>query len=109
MIIEQMSIAVPADKKQQLGSALASFVGPTEVQPGCISCSLSQNWANPEELRLESRWANEDDLIRHLKSDSYKQLLLLMELSTSPPQIEFFDVVKSQGLDLVQSVRSTPV
>ena len=105
MIIEQMSIVVPQGKRQQLGSALASFVGPTEVQPGCLSCRLSQNWTDPHELRFESRWSNEDDLIRHLKSDSYKQLLLLMELSTTPPQIEFFAVVKARGLDLVETAR----
>jgi quinol monooxygenase YgiN len=105
MIIEQMSIAVPQGKRLQLGSALASFVGPTEVQPGCLSCRLFQNWTDPHELRFESRWSNEDDLIRHLKSDSYKQLLLLMELSTTPPQVEFFAVVKAQGLDLVETAR----
>lgn len=109
MIIEQMSIEVPQGKKQQLGSALASFVGPTQVAPGCLSCSLSESWTNPDELRFESRWSSEDDLIRHLKSDSYKQLLLLMELSSVPPQIEFFAVVKAQGLDLVESARSTPI
>lgn len=109
MIIEQMSIAVPHGKKQQLGSALASFVGPTRVQPGCLSCSLAQGWTDPDELRFESRWENEDDLIRHLKSDSYRQLLQLMELSSTPPQIEFFDVVKAQGLDLVYNVRSAPI
>ena len=105
MIIEQMSIAVPQGKRQQLGSALASFVGPTQVQPGCLSCRLCQGWTDPDELRFESRWSNEDDLIRHLKSDSYKQLLLLMELSTVPPQIEFFAVIKAQGLDLVETAR----
>ena len=108
MMIEQMSLAVPEAKKQQVGSALASFVGPTQVQPGCLSCSLSQGWTNPHELRFESRWANEEDLIRHLKSDSYKQLLLLMELSSVPPQIEYFVVVRAQGLDLVQNARLTP-
>ena len=107
-MIEQMSIAVPEGKKLQLGKALASFVGPTQVQPGCLSCSVSQDWSNPDELRFESRWDNEEALIRHLKSDSYKQLLLLMELSSVPPQIEYFAVVKAQGLDLVHSARSTP-
>jgi quinol monooxygenase YgiN len=105
MIIELMSMAVPQGKRQQLGSALASFVGPTQVQPGCLSCHLSQNWTDPDELRFESRWSSENDLIRHLKSDSYKQLLLLMELSTTRPQIEFFAVVKAQGLDLVETAR----
>ena len=108
MIIEQMSIVVPQGQKQQLASALVSFVGPTQVQPGCLSCCLSQNWVNPDELRLESHWATEIDLIRHIKSDNYKQLLLLMELSSTPPQIEFFAVIEVHGLDLVQNARSTP-
>jgi quinol monooxygenase YgiN len=105
MIIEQMGIAVPRGKRQELGSALSSFVGPTQVEPGCLGCHLYRNWTNQDELKFETRWSNEDDLIRHLRSDAYKKILLLMELSSTPPKIEFFAVVKAQGLDLVHTVR----
>ena len=105
MIIEQMSIVVPQGKRQQLGSALASFVGPTQVQPGCLSSRLFESWANHCELCVETRWASEAELIHHLRSDAYRQLLQLMELSSTPPVIEFFAVVRVQGLELVQSAR----
>jgi quinol monooxygenase YgiN len=105
MIIEQMSIAVPQGKRQELGSALASFVGPTQVEPGCLGCHLYRSWTDQDELRFETRWSNESDLIRHLKSDAYKKLLLLMELSSTPPEVEFFAVVEAQGLNLVHTVR----
>ena len=55
---------------------------------------------------IEARWENEEGLIQHLQSDTYKKLLLLMELSASPPSLEFLTVVESRGLDLVESARS---
>lgn len=105
MIIEQMSIAVPSGQRQHMASALGSFVGPTQVQPGCLSCQLYQSWSDPDELRFESRWLEESDLIRYLKSSSYKQVLLLMELSSTPPRVEFFVVVEAHGLELVEAAR----
>jgi len=105
MIIEKMNLTVPPTKRQQMGSALASLVGPTQVQQGCLSCELYQDWSNEGPLRIESRWANQEDLVRHLQTDTYKRLLLLMELAPSPPVLEFYTVVEIRGLDLVESAR----
>ena len=66
----------------------ASFVGPTKVRPCCWTCWLHENWTNRDELCFEARWSSKLDLLRHLKSDAYKRLLLW--LSSSPPVIEFF-------------------
>lgn len=105
MIIEQMSMSVVHDKRQQLGSALASLVGPTQVQPGCLSCRLYQIWGKPDEFRLEAHWADMEDLIGHLQSDLYKRLLLLMELGAAAPVLEFYTVQEVRGLDAVKSAR----
>lgn len=105
MIIEILRISVPTGKGQELGKALSSAVGPIQVQPGCLSCNLSQTWPGQDELQLEARWDNDDNLIRHLQSDIYKRLLLLMELSPAPPVVEFFTVVQFRGLDLVRAAR----
>jgi hypothetical protein len=51
---------------------------------------------------MEARWDSQADLIRHLQSDIYKRLLLLIELSPAPPAFEFFTVVEVRGLDLVE-------
>ena len=90
MIIEILRICVPNGQGQELGKALASSIGPIQVQPGCLSCSVSQAWPGKDELQLEARWDSDDNLIRHLQSDIYKRLLLLIELSAAPPVVEFF-------------------
>lgn len=105
MIIEQLSIEMHHRRRQELGTALSSLVGPIQVQPGCLSCRLFQCWPNQDGLRMETRWASEDDFVRYLRSGIYKRLLLLMELSPSPPVLEFYTVLEIRGLDLVEHAR----
>ncbi len=108
MIIELMSISVSQKKKQELGKALGSLVGPIQVQPGCLSCRLFQALPQQDSLQIEARWESQECLIRHLQSDGYKRLLLLMELSTTTPVVEFLSVVEIRGLELVESARNLP-
>ncbi len=105
MIIEQLTIHAPKGKRQEVGSALISLSGPTQVQQGCLKCRLLQSWRNPDELVLEANWETADDLTRHLQSENYKRLLLLMELSPVPPVLEFWTVEGVSGLDLVRTAR----
>jgi hypothetical protein len=50
-------------------------------------------------------WETTGDLIHHLQTETYKQLLLLMELSPRAPIVEFYTVEEMRGLDLVESAR----
>lgn len=109
MIIEQIIVSAAHGQTQQLGKALASLVGPIQVQPGCLSCCFFQTWPMQQELRIEARWDNQEHLVGHLQSDIYKRLLLLMELSAAPPVLEFFTVVEFRGLELVESARLSSV
>jgi quinol monooxygenase YgiN len=102
MIIEQLTICAPKGKRQEVGRALVSLSAPTQVQRGCLKCRLLQSWKNPGELVLEAQWETAEDLTRHLQSDNYKRLLLLMELSPIPPVLEFWTVQE------VQNSRSHP-
>jgi quinol monooxygenase YgiN len=108
MIIELLNISVPRGKREEFAKALASLVGPIEVQPGCLSCRLFQNWPQRDGLRIEARWESQEYLVRYLQSQIYKRLLLLAELGAGPPGVEFFTVVQSRGLDMVEGARSSP-
>ena len=109
MVIELLNISVLHGKRQELGKALATLVGPIQVQPGCLGCRLFQSLPIQDALQIEARWESQEDLIRHLQSDGYKRLLLLMELSAAPPVLEFLTVVELRGLELVESARTPSV
>jgi quinol monooxygenase YgiN len=106
MITEHLGILAPRGQRQQLRQGLNSLLGPTQVQPGCLSCRLFQNLQDLDELVIDAVWATEEDLIRHLQSDTFKRLLLLMELGRTPPVLQFHWVEQVSGLELVERVRN---
>jgi quinol monooxygenase YgiN len=105
MIIQLVGIIVPSEIREQLGRAISSLLGPTRVEPGCISCLLYHDWSDANVIYIESRWETPNDLIHHICSDGYKRFLLLMELGAEPPTIEFLTVTEVKGLEFIESVR----
>lgn len=77
------------------------------MQPGCLSCRLFQNWQDFDELLIESNWETSEDLIRHLQSQSYKQLLQMMETSRVPPILRFWTVQDVKGIEFVAVARTS--
>ena len=106
MIIELLRISVPPGKKEEFANTVVSLVDSIEVQPGCLSCRLFQNWPQRNGILIEARWENKEYLVCYLQSQIYKKLLLLAELGPAPPGVEFFTVVEFRGLDLVEWARS---
>lgn len=109
MIIELVGIVSSPEKSGELGRALSSLLGRTQVQPGCLSCLLYQDWSDENVLYLESRWETPNDLLHHIRSDSYKWLLLLIELGIEPPSIEFLTVSEVRGMDLIEVTRQDQI
>lgn len=107
MIIERVTLTAIPGGGLQLGKALASLIGPTGVQTGCRNCRLFQSCQYADEFQVQMDWDSTDDLIRHLRSETYKQFLLLMELSPSQPLVQFYTVDEVRGLELVATARDS--
>jgi quinol monooxygenase YgiN len=107
MIIELLRISVPRGKREEFAKTLVSLVDPIALQPGCSGCRLFQTWPQRDGLLIEARWESQEYLVCYLKSQIYKNLLLLAELGAAPPTVEFFTVVEFRGLDLVQGSRTS--
>lgn len=107
MIIEIVRIAVAPTKREQLRRDLTAWVGPTEVEPGCLNCRILQEGSGRQAFCYEAQWKSEDDLSRHLRSDHYKRLLILMELGSEPPLVEFHTVAETKGLDFIERTRTS--
>ncbi len=104
-IIEVVDIKTSPARHEELRQALSSLSGPTEAEPGCVSCQLFQPLRDPNVLRVESYWKTQSDFLRHLRSDAYKKFLVLMELGCEPPNVGFYTVSELRGLGLVKVAR----
>lgn len=109
MIIERLGIVSSPDQREELRRALSALIGPMSVEPGCVGCSLYTEVGRPNKFCFETRWRSEAELAKHIRSEQYRNLLILIELAKEPPLVEFHDVSKTHGLELVSAIRKNVV
>ena len=105
MVIEWVRIVVPPTKGEQIQRALSAWAGPTGVEAGCLNCRILQESGNAQAFCYEARWKSRGDLLQHIRSEHYKRLLMLLDLSSEPPTVEFHTVMETSGLELIESAR----
>lgn len=108
VIIESVRILVKPTKREQLRRALAAWAGPTSVESGCESCRILEEGGEFDALCYQAQWKSREELLQHLRSEHYKRLLMLMDLGSEPPLVEFHTVTETKGLDLVEYARHAP-
>ena len=105
MIIVTLRIVVPPERRDEVLKTLRLFLGPTGVQPGCISCRFCQDIENENALTLVEEWESQADLDTHIRTDDFRKILAVMDISNEPPEIKFNTVSKTAGMEVMERVR----
>ena len=108
MILSTVRLAIAARHKPEVLRTLRVFMGHTTAKAGCVGCWLSEDLTNPEALTISDQWATRADLDAHVRSNEYRMLLAVIDLSMTPPDISFDDLRHIGGLDVMQAVRVPP-
>jgi quinol monooxygenase YgiN len=105
LVMERVSVLADGAKVTEVCNAFGSLLGPTRAESGCLRCGLYRAWPGSNTVLMETLWRSREDLVRHLQSDRYKSFLQVIETSTEEPLIEFFFVLQTQGLEVVEEAR----
>ena len=81
MISVSLGFRVSHKRRKDFLNSARLILGPTRIQPGCISCRLYQVLDEPDAVFLVEEWESRKKLDRHLNSDQYRIILSLMEAS----------------------------
>jgi len=107
MIHAAMRMKFSLQKIEEALHILHSIVERTKSETGCISCSVYRDLVNENIIVFEEKWESDEYLQRHLSSDEYKKVLLVMELAVTPPEIRFDTVTESSGLEIIEAARTS--
>jgi quinol monooxygenase YgiN len=105
MIHASVTIVANPGQREGILQALRSMVGPTRVEPGCLSCHLYEDVERQGSFTLVEQWATPEQFQRRLVSETYRRLLLLVELSVVPPDIQFREVSHTRGVEAIHEAR----
>jgi quinol monooxygenase YgiN len=97
---------IAAKKRQEARLILGSMIEQTKLEEGCVSCRLYQDVLAKGVFMLEEIWASDQVLQRHLRSEKFRTVLLVIEMATEAPEIRFDKVLQSTGISTIQKARS---
>ena len=98
-------LLIPPDKWQEALAILGSVIELIRFEEGCMSCRLYQDLHEEGALMLTQIWENHDSLERHLRSDRFRTVLLVVEMATEYPEVRFDVIASTSGMETIQKVR----
>jgi len=94
-----------SEKRAELLGILCSIAERVRVKRGCIGCYVSQDVQDEEMVRYEELWESQEDIERHLRSDDYRKVLFVMEMSSHAPDVRFNTIEETTGMETLIRVR----
>jgi quinol monooxygenase YgiN len=107
MIVFVMRITAPAGQRVDVLRTLRLCAAGTLSRRGCNAVRLLEDPDDRNEITWIEEWDSERDITRHIASDEYRALLAAMDLSTIEPDVRFYMVGKTAGLELIAAKRAT--
>ena len=105
MVISTLRIVPSPKQRSEVLEILLSVLGPTETQPGCLSCGVYEEKGPDHAVVFGAHWETEEALHEHIRSDFYPRVLAACELSNRPPEFCFHHISRTQGMELIHHVR----
>jgi quinol monooxygenase YgiN len=107
MILATVRMAIPPQKRDEALKILRLMAAHCRVRPNCLSCRIYEDVQEQNVFMFEGRCKSQEDLERHLRSDEYHKVLLVMEMALRQPEIRFDTILGSTGIETVEKARSS--
>jgi quinol monooxygenase YgiN len=105
MVRSTIRLLIPLEKQSEALEILGSIIEQIQFEQGCISSRLYQDIREKLAIMFEEIWTNENDLKRHLQSDKYSRVLLVIEMASESPEIRFDTIAESSGVETIEKAR----
>jgi quinol monooxygenase YgiN len=105
MVKATIRMTIPAKRRGGVLEILSSVAERSRFEPGCLACRVYQDVEAEPVIVLEQLWESREELDRHLRSDEFRKVLLVVEMSLEPPEIRFDEISGSTGVETIEKAR----
>ena len=105
MILSTIRMTVSPDKRNEALKILKLNTQLTRVQPGCLGSHIYEDVQDSDVLMITEMWRSSEELTRHLRSNEYRNILLVMEMAANAPLVRFDTISNSTGMETVEKAR----
>lgn len=73
-----------------------------------MECSTYEEQGEDHAVIYIERWRFRAEMIDHIRSPLFFRVLTALELSERPPEICFYEITGTEGMELIEGVHSLP-
>lgn len=106
MVRTTIRMLIPLEKQSEALEILGSTIEQALFEQGCISCRVYRDVEDARAIMIEELWMSEENLQRHLRSDKYHKILLVVEMAAETPEIRFDTIAHSSGVENIEQART---
>ncbi len=105
MILNTVRIAFSDQNFAEAVHILKKVAEVSKIQRGCLDCRVYTDTVDSNIIMFEGKWLNDEDLAEYLRSDEYRQVLIVMESALEKPEIRFDTISSTSGIETVEQAR----
>ena len=105
MFTATMRFVLPPELRGEALRTLRSFGGSLCVRSACTGYDILQDLEEEGAYLLVERWGSIEGLQRHIRSEGFRRLLDLMDMSERRPEFRLEQVQPVEGVDLLTLIR----
>ena len=107
MFILSLKISSPPGRRAELLKTLKLLTSPVVVMPGCVMCRLYEDTNVRGDLLIVEEWQTRESIISYLKTDHFKKILTVTELSSACPQIRCEELTNQNGVEAIRTLMNS--
>jgi quinol monooxygenase YgiN len=106
MILSTIRMTIPSQKRVEALKILGSVAEQCRFDPGCLGCHIYEDIQEKNVIMFKEVWMADESLDNHIRTDEYRDLLLVLEMSLKQPEIRFDKISQSTGIETIEKARS---
>jgi quinol monooxygenase YgiN len=99
-------VKIPSGQRKEVYAILGPMIERTKLEEGCLSCRLYKDVFARQWIMFEEIWVDEASLQRHLHSDEFRVVLIVVEMASQAPEIRLDTLANPGGLREIEAMRN---
>ena len=105
MMVLILRMKVRPGNSDELLQVIRRMLEPTRVEQGCLGFRFYQDIEDRNAYTFIEEWESREDLEAHIHTESYRELLAVMDLLLAePPQLDIHTVSQTAGIEFIEAV-----
>jgi quinol monooxygenase YgiN len=104
MMVVTLRMKVRPCNRDGLLEVIRRMLEPTRVEQGCLGFHFYQDVEERNAFTFLEEWESTDDLEAHMRTESFRELLAVMDLLIEPPRLNIHTVSHTAGIEFVEAV-----